>query len=52
MDEAGDYGDGVAMDNDARIVEYQCIMDVFTLSCWIAQVRAICVNSIKGGFFK
>ena len=30
------------------IVEYQCIMDVFTLSSLIAQVRAICVNSIKG----
>ena len=29
-------------------VEYQCIMDVFTLSSWIAQVRAICVNSLKG----
>ena len=29
-------------------VEYQCIMDVFTLSSLIAQVRGICVNSIKG----
>ena len=30
------------------IVEYKCIMDVFTLSPWTAQVRAIYVNSIKG----
>ena len=29
-------------------VEYQCIMVVFTLSSLIAQVRAICVISIKG----
>ena len=29
-------------------VEYQCIMDVFTLSSLIAQVRAIYVISIKG----
>ena len=29
-------------------VEYQCIMDIFTLSSLIAQVRAICVNIIKG----
>ena len=29
-------------------VEYKCIMDVFTLSLWIAQVQDICVNSIKG----
>ena len=29
-------------------VEYKCIMDVFTLSPWTAQLRAICVNSIKG----
>ena len=29
-------------------VEYQCIMDVFTLSSLSAQVRAICVNRIKG----
>ena len=28
-------------------VEYQCIMDVFTLSSLSAQVRAICVNNIK-----
>ena len=31
-----------------RSVEYQCIMDVFTLSSLIAHVRAICVNRIKG----
>ena len=31
-----------------RDVEYQCIMDVFTLSSLIARVRAIYVNSIKG----
>ena len=31
-----------------RFVEYQCIMDVFTLSSLSAQVRAICVISIKG----
>ena len=29
-------------------VEYKCIMDIFTLSLWTTQVRAICVNSIKG----
>ena len=29
-------------------VEYKCIMAVFTLSFWIAQVSAISVNSIKG----
>ena len=29
-------------------VEYQCIMDVFTLSSFSAQGRAICVNRIKG----
>ena len=29
-------------------VEYKCIMDVFTLSPWTAQVRAIFINSIKG----
>ena len=29
-------------------VEYQCIMVVFTLSSLSAQVRAICVNRIKG----
>ena len=29
-------------------VEYQCIMDIFTLSSLSAQVRAICVISIKG----
>ena len=29
-------------------VKFQCIMDVFTLSSLITQVRAICVNSIKG----
>ena len=32
----------------ALTVEYQCIMVVFTLSSLIAQVRAICVISIKG----
>ena len=32
----------------ANCVEYQCIMDVFTLSSLSAQVRAICVISIKG----
>ena len=31
-----------------HIVEYQCIMVVFTLSSLIAQVRAISVISIKG----
>ena len=29
-------------------VEYECIMAVFTLSLWTAQVRAISVNSTKG----
>ena len=29
-------------------VEYQCIMVVFTLSSLLAQVRVICVNSLKG----
>ena len=29
-------------------VEYKCIMDVFTLSSLSAQVRAICVISVKG----
>ena len=33
---------------EEETVEYQCIMDIFTLSSLIAQVRAICVNSIKG----
>ena len=31
-----------------NIVEYQCIMDVFTLSSLSAQVRVIYVNSTKG----
>ena len=30
------------------MVKYECIMDVFTLSSLIGQVRTICVNSIKG----
>ena len=29
-------------------IKYQCIMDVFTLSSLSAQVRAICIISIKG----
>ena len=33
-------------------VEYECIMTVFTLSLWTAQVRAISINSIKGSFPK
>ena len=37
---------------DHWYVEYKCIMDVFTLSPWTAQVRAICVNSINGSFPK
>ena len=30
------------------LVEYRCIMDVFTVSSLSAQVRVICVNSLKG----
>ena len=33
-------------------VEYECIMAVFTLSLWTAQVWAIFVNSVKGSFPK
>ena len=33
-------------------VEYKCIMDVFKLSPWTSQVRAICVNSIKRSCLK
>ena len=36
------------MNDDEYIVEYQCIMIVFTLSSLSAQVRAIYVNRIKG----
>ena len=31
-----------------HIVEYECIMAVFTLSLWTTQVWAIYVNSVKG----
>ena len=33
---------------NVHTIEYQCIMVVFTLSSLSAQVRAICVNKIKG----
>ena len=41
-------GDGNDKHCGVGIVEYRCIMGVFTLSSLIAQVRAISVNSIKG----
>ena len=42
------FAENAALDVNTRHVEYQCIMDVFTLSSLSAQVRVICVNNIKG----